>query len=128
MTLRHKLLQIYLSDYGECFVAVNGNEAVEAVKDALKEGQPYDLICLDIMMPEMDGRQALEKIRQLEQNRGIGGRDGIKVIMTTALSDSRTIMGSFRTGCEAYIIKPIEKQKLLKELEELGLTQTQTSR
>jgi two-component system chemotaxis response regulator CheY len=116
-----KLLQVYLSDYAECFVAVNGHEVVEAVREALDEGQPYDLICLDIMMPEMDGHKALEAIRQLEKEHGIGGLDGVKVIMTTALDDSRNIMGAFRTGCEAYIVKPIRKEKLIDEMTKLGL-------
>ncbi len=116
-----KLLQKYLSGYGDCDVAANGIEAVDAFKEALDEGQPYDLICLDVMMPQMDGHQALEAIRQVETQHGIGGLDGVKVIMTTALGDSKNIMGAFREGCEAYIIKPVEKQKLLKEIEGLGL-------
>ena len=116
-----KLLQIYLSDYGDCFIAVNGNEAVEAVRESFKEGQPYDLICIDIMMPEMDGHEALKAIRQIVNEQGINGLDGVKVIMTTALSDSKQIMRAFRTGCEAYIVKPVRKEKLLEEIEKLGL-------
>ncbi|MHC4425093.1 MAG: response regulator [Planctomycetota bacterium] len=116
-----KLLQVYLSELGDCFVAVNGHEAVEAVKCALDEGLPYDLICLDIMMPEMDGHKALKAIRRIENERGIAGSDSVKVIMTTALGDSGNAMGAFRTGCEAYIVKPIEKYKLLEETEKLGL-------
>ncbi len=116
-----KLLQVYLSDYADCFIAVNGHEAVEAIREALEEGESYDLICLDIMMPEMDGHKALEAIRQVEKEHGIGGLDGVKVIMTTALDDSKNIMGSFRTGCEAYIVKPIRKGKLLEEMTKLGL-------
>ena len=116
-----KLLQMFLSEYGDCFIAINGHEAVKAVKSALDEGQPYDLICLDIMMPEMDGHEALEAIRQIENEHGIAGLDGVKVIMTTALGDSKNVIGAFRTGCEAYIIKPVAKEKLLEEMEKLGL-------
>jgi two-component system chemotaxis response regulator CheY len=116
-----KLMQTYLSDCADCFVAVNGYEAVEAVKDALDEGEPYDLICLDIMMPGMDGREALKTIRQIESEHGIGGLHGVKVIMTTALEDSKNVIGAFREGCEAYIVKPVEKGKLLEEIEKLGL-------
>ena len=116
-----KLLQTYLADYGDCFVAVNGDKAVKAFRKALKQGQPYDLICLDIMMPEMDGHDALKAIRRIEQKQGIYGLDGVKVIMTTALGDSKNVMGAFRTGCEAYIVKPVKKEKLLEEIEKLGL-------
>jgi len=116
-----RLLQTYLADYCECHIAVNGRAAVDAVRQALDERCPYDLICLDIMMPEMDGHQALEEIRNIEYRRGIMGLDSVKVIMTTALDDSKDVMGAFRTGCEAYILKPIVKQTLLEEIEKLGL-------
>ena len=115
-----KLLQSFLSDFGECFVVINGHDAVEAVKDALDEGQPYDLICLDVMMPEMDGHEALESIRKIENERGIAGLDGVKVIMTTALSDSASVIGAFKAGCEAYIVKPIGKRNFFEEMEKLG--------
>ena len=118
-----KLLQTYLSDYRDCFVAVNGNEAVEAVQAALDESQPYDLICLDIMMPEMDGHDALKAIRQIEKSHEIEDLNGVKVIMTTALTDFEHVSGAFRTGCEAYLVKPIRKNELLNEIEKLGLTQ-----
>lgn len=90
-------------------------------KEALSEGQPYDLICLDIMMPQMDGHDALAAIRRIEKEHGINGLDGAKVIMTTALSDSKNIIGAFRKGCEVYIVKPVKKEKLLEEMEKLGL-------
>lgn len=116
-----KLLQSFLSKYGDCFVAINGREAVEAVKAAFDEGSPYDLICLDIMMPEMDGHEALNIIRQIEHDRGIVGLDSVKVIVTTALDNSANVMGAFKSGCEAYIVKPFSKRKLLSEMEKLGL-------
>lgn len=118
-----KLLQKYLSSYGDCDIAVNGIEAVDAFKDALDKDWPYELICLDIMMPNMDGHEALKAIRQIESDHGINGFDGVKVIMTTALDDPKNVMDSFREGCEAYIVKPVEKYKLLEEMENLGLVE-----
>ena len=115
------LMQIYLADMGPCHVAVNGREAVEAVAKSLNERQPYDLICLDIAMPEMDGIEALEAIRELEKEKGIEGLDGVKVIMTTAKGQSQDIFGAFKTGCEAYLIKPVRKPELIAEIQKLGL-------
>ena len=66
-----RLLQRYLSNYGDCDIAVDGNEAVEAFRQAVDEKEPYDLICLDIMMPNMDGHEALKVIRQIESEHGI---------------------------------------------------------
>ena len=123
-----KLLQRYLSDHGECDIAVDGNEAVEAFRQATDEEWPYDLICLDIMMPNMDGHEALKAIRQIESDHGINGLDGVKVIMTTALDDSQNVMDSFREGCEAYIVKPVEKNKLFEEMTNLGLIEPEVSK
>lgn len=116
-----KLLQTMLSPYGDCDIAVNGKEAVDAFRLAGEEGKPYDLICLDIMMPEMDGQEALKKIREMEKEKGIQEWCGVKVIMTTALEDGGNIFGAFETGCESYLVKPISKQKLIREMKKLRL-------
>jgi two-component system, chemotaxis family, chemotaxis protein CheY len=116
-----RLLQKYLSDYGDCDIAIDGNEAVNAFRWSLEENEPYDLICLDIMMPNMDGHEALKEIRKIENEYGIGGFNRVKIIMTTALDDSSDIINSFREGCEAYLIKPIEKNKFIGELANLCL-------
>ena len=87
------LLQAVLSRYGECHIAVNGREAVEAFR-AAQENVGYDLICLDIMMPDVDGQTALKEIRALEEARGISSSAGAKIIMTTALDDMKTMAGS----------------------------------
>jgi two-component system, chemotaxis family, chemotaxis protein CheY len=115
------LLQGLLKGYGQYDIAVNGKEAVESVRLALEAGEPYDLICLDIMMPEMDGQQALREIRALEEARGILSTRGAKIVMITALGDPKTVVGAFRGLCDAYLIKPIEKAKLFEELHKLGL-------
>jgi len=119
--ISRKLLHTYLADSADCYVASDGREAVEAFSEALAADQPYDLICLDIMMPGMGGREALTEIRRIEEEHSIGGLDGVKVIMTTALDDSTNIFGAFREGCEAYVVKPICKEKLLAEIDKLGL-------
>jgi two-component system chemotaxis response regulator CheY len=116
------LMQELLRSYGSSHIAVNGEEAIDAVRSALDSGEPYDLICLDIMMPEMDGHAALREIRTLEASRGITSTHGAKIIMTTAVDDAQNIMRAFYELCDAYIFKPIEKAKLLHELENIGLT------
>ncbi|MCH8194088.1 MAG: response regulator [Planctomycetes bacterium] len=115
-----RLLQKILSVHGECDIAVDGIEAVDAFKTALQENRPYDLICLDIMMLHMNGHEALTAIRAAEKALGIGGHEGVKVIMTTALKESAHVMEAFREGCEAYLVKPIDKRRLLEEIEKLG--------
>lgn len=119
--ITRRLLKIILSQYGECDIALNGIEAVYAFNLALKENNPYDLICLDIMMPELDGLQALKQIRGIEAKAGIGGLDGVKVLMITAMKDKKNIVDAFHTGCEAYIVKPFDKERIATELNKMGL-------
>jgi two-component system chemotaxis response regulator CheY len=116
-----ELLAEMLDSFGRCDFALDGAEAVEAVRLALEDDRPYDLVCLDIMMPGMNGHDALTAIRQVEQQHGIVGCDGVKVIMTTALSDSKHCLQAFREGCESYVTKPIHEGQLFERLRQLQL-------
>jgi len=115
------LLQEFLKSYGPSHIAVNGNEAVEAVRLALEASERYDLICLDIMMPELDGQAALKRIRDLEKAKGIWSTSGSKVVMTTALGDMKSVARAFEGFADAYLTKPIDKTKLLDTLRQLAL-------
>jgi two-component system, chemotaxis family, chemotaxis protein CheY len=115
------LMQELLKDFGLPHVAMRGQEAVEAVRIALEAGQPYKLICLDIMMPDMDGQQVLIAIRALEEAKGIFSSDGAKILMTTSLDDMQNKIRSFSNLCDGYMVKPIYKEKLLDELRKFGL-------
>ena len=105
----------------EAHAAMDGKEAVEAVRAALEADEPYNLITMDIMMPEMDGQVALKEIRLLEEARGIASIYGVKVIMTTTMDDTRNILGAFKSLCDAYVIKPVNKEKLLGYVKAFGL-------
>ncbi|MBK1642483.1 response regulator [Chromatium okenii] len=115
------ILQEHLNQYGITHIAVNGKEAVAAIEAAATAGTPYDLVCLDVMMPEMSGQEALQQIRELEESRGIFSSQGIKVMMTTALDDVKSVRTAFHNLCDAYLIKPIRKDKLALELRNLKL-------
>ena len=84
-------------------------------------GEPYDLACLDIMMPVMDGYQVLRSIRDLEADHGIPEEEQVKVIMTTALNDEENVKMAFDLGCSVYSGKPINKEKFDQALKKLGL-------
>lgn len=116
-----RILQSIMASYGECHIAVDGKEAVFAFNQALAEEKPYDVICLDIMMPGADGQEVLKQIREIEQKKNILGNDSVKIIMTTALDDSENIKQAFREQCESYLIKPISKSKLVEILEKFSL-------
>ncbi len=119
--ISRQLLCRYLKSFGKFEVAANGREAVDAVKLALDEDNPFDLICLDISMPCLDGQQALQKIRECEYQQNIMLGDGAKVIMTTASNDRKNIIQAFRNTCDGYTIKPIDKSKFYRTLKRIGL-------
>ena len=116
-----KILTSFLKPLGQCDTATDGLEAVAMIRQSLEAGTPYSLICLDIKLPGMDGHAVLKEIRRMENERGIDPGNGAKVIMTTVMDDPKSIMGAFKNQCEAYILKPIEKSKLMEQLGKLGL-------
>ncbi len=116
-----KFMANFLSKYGECDVTVDGMEAVDAFMMAMEDGEPYDLVCLDIMMPVMDGYQALMGIRNLEKERGIPDDKAAKVIMATALNDEKNVKMAFDLGCTIYSGKPINQERFEQALKKLGL-------
>lgn len=116
-----KLIQAYLSDYFTCTAVDNGKDAVKAVQRGFRDNSRYDLICMDIMMPEQDGQETLRQIRSLERKKGIKASDNTKVVMVTALDNIRHIQTAFNSGCEAYMTKPVKKEEILQKIRKLGL-------
>lgn len=106
-----KFMGKYLSKYGECDITVDGQEAVEAFVMAVEDDEPYDLLCLDVMMPVMDGFQVLEEIRAIEQSSGVAKEKRVKIIMTTALNEEKNVKKAFDMECTAYTGKPIDMEK-----------------
>ena len=115
------LLQELLKKYGSSHVAVNGVEAVKVCEQSIESGDLYDLICLDIMMPEMDGQEALKAIRDMEDKADIKFPKRPKIVMTTALGDVKNVMGAFYSLCDGYLVKPYSKDQLENELGRLEL-------
>ncbi len=115
------LLRKLLESYGACDVAINGKEAVQACRRARAESDPFILVCLDIMMPEMDGHAALKIIRADEEAQGLPPSKCAKIVMTTALQDLQTVTDAYRELCDGYLVKPIQRDKLVALLKDLSL-------
>ena len=115
------VLEKIFKHYGLVVLVKDGKEAVDEVQKAVEEKVSYNLICLDIMMPNMSGRSALVKIREIEDKAGIRGLDRSKIVMITAQDDNRNIIDSFNDECDGYIIKPFNKKSLIDKLVALDL-------
>lgn len=116
-----KFLSKIMAEYGECDLVVDGLEAIDAYLMAIKDGEPYDLICLDIMMPKVDGVKVLKAIRDLEKQSGMDKTQRAKIIMTTALGETKIVKQAFDFECDAYASKPIDTVKFKEVLKELGV-------
>ena len=114
-----RLMHAYLAPVSQCDLASDGHEAIDLFTRAIDSGGNYDLICLDIMMPRMTGHEVLRTIRALEEEQEIF--PPAKVIMTTALRDRDNVMAAFSNQCEAYLVKPIDRESLFEKLRTLGI-------
>ncbi len=122
-----RLLQKYLNHCGKHDIVVTGKEATEAFVLAWKDEEPYDLICLDIMMPDLNGQEALTMIRDMEKEMGIRKKDEVKVIMVTSLDDPKNVIQAFhKGGATSYVFKPVDREKLMDEVNKLGLLEQDT--
>ncbi len=104
--LSRHLLTRMIKDFGTVDAAVDGAEAIVALKTAYQSGSPYDLVFLDIMMPTKDGQSTLLELRSYEESLGVSSEEGCKVIMVTALGDAKNVVAAFKSQCEGYITKP----------------------
>lgn len=115
-----RLMQKYLIPYGECTLVIDGRAAIEAFEQAVQGGDIYHLLVLDIMVPEIHGKDVLKRIREIEREHGIPDSRRSRAIMTTALSDTNNVVESFKGHCDAYLVKPIDRQVLIQEIAEMG--------
>ncbi|SHJ84016.1 two-component system, chemotaxis family, response regulator CheY [Malonomonas rubra DSM 5091] len=117
-----RLLQKMLAEFADCDMAVDGNEAVVAFEKSLREKRYYDLVCLDIMMPKMNGQEVLKTIRRLEREQNLSAEHEARILMTTALDSPQNVVDAYyQGGCDGYLVKPIKKQPMLEKLQQFGL-------
>ncbi len=113
------ILRRMLMGYGEVVMAADGEEGFAAFSSAREEGTPFDLVCLDIMLPKLDGLSVLRKMRAAEATQPGGTNKPSRIIMTTALSDKSYVVEAIK-HCDGYLIKPYQKEKLVEYLMHFG--------
>lgn len=113
----HLYLQSLLGKYAQCDSAPCGEDGIALFEEAHVSGKPYDVVFMDILMPGIDGHQTAGALRDREQGMGIGSRDQFKLVMITSLVDDTNVSKAFfNSGALCYIVKPLEKNKVLEEL------------
>lgn len=115
----HMYLTQLLSPYARCEAVFNGSDAIEKYKQAHEEKDPYDTVFMDILMPEMDGHEVTQKLRDLEKELKVDGPDEFKLVMITSLKDTKNVSQAFFKGyASCYIVKPFNKVQVMSELRE----------
>ena len=113
------IMAAYTKPFGDVETTIDGKQAMFMVNKAILDGAPYQLVCLDVMMPEMDGFTVLKGIRALEECYGI---PKAKVVMTTAVDSFKGVSTAYNNQCDAYLVKPITKERARAEFITLGFT------
>ena len=121
--LSRTFLEEFMKDYGTCDSAEDGMAVLDYYLDSLKTGEPYDLLCLDIMMPKVDGLKVLKVIRGLEKQHNISVERHLRIIMMTAIADMEYVDQAFQLGCDAYASKPIDTEKVQEVMQNLNLVE-----
>ncbi|KAA3617632.1 MAG: response regulator [Calditrichaeota bacterium] len=119
--LIQRMLQKLILEYADCQSAENGKKAVELYTSEYFNGEPFDVIFLDIFMPEMDGIEVLQSIRLFEDELKMKPEEKINIIMVTSMSNNNMIQKAKNLGCNGYITKPFSREQIISELKRLGL-------
>lgn len=108
------LLAEILREIAVCDFAATGKEAIDAYNMSTQRQAPYNLILLDIELPEVNGLDILQKIRESEKAAGVPLGDGIPIIIVTAYE--KRFVEAFNKGCDDYVLKPIDTDILLAKI------------
>jgi signal transduction histidine kinase/DNA-binding response OmpR family regulator len=94
-------------------ITTNGEEALESWLSAKSADSPYDLILMDIQMPQLNGIETTKRIRTLEAGEP-GGRTPILALTANTLVEDR--YACFESGMDGFLIKPLDREKLAEAL------------
>ena len=117
---RKKMKKI-LQHYGACHAIDNGRAAIDAYTEALLTREPFDLITLDVSMPDMGGTGGLSNIRKYERNNAIPKEKRAKILMVSSHADHETVVASIESGCDDYIKKSFPLVHVFQKLTKMGL-------
>ncbi|PCJ17210.1 MAG: response regulator [Candidatus Cloacimonadota bacterium] len=114
-----EILSEFLSEYGEVTTLQEGSKAFDLYKEALDNDDPYNLIYLDVMMPDISGLEVLKLIQNNESS--LDEKDKTKIIMITSSYDPDNFFEAYRGGCQVFLTKPLRQNIIQEKLSQLGI-------
>jgi two-component system chemotaxis response regulator CheY len=121
VTLIQKMLQKMLGPYGEITFVRSGREAFQKFQRTLTTQEYFDLICLDINIPEINGLDVLKNIRAAEKLNHVPLDKRAKIVIVSSTNEADVVMKAIKLGCDGYIVKPFSQEKIIAELKKLKL-------
>ncbi len=116
-----KKMKVLLTPYGDVDVASSGREALDKFSKAYWDEKNYDLITIDIEMPDIRGLDLLERLVDQEKLLMI---DPCKKIIVTAEGTVQNLAIAYKYKIDAFLVKPVQKLVLEKKLSEMGFSKT----
>jgi len=122
-----KKMEKIMTAFGQCVAVENGADALKAVEEGIGKGEPFDLITLDVSMPEMDGTEVMYEIRVIEEQKNIPKENRSKVLMVTGQSDKDTVITCVQAGCDGYVVKPFDSAIMAEKIKQIGIIVPETA-
>jgi HD-like signal output (HDOD) protein/DNA-binding NarL/FixJ family response regulator len=115
------LLDRIMTGYGACKTAEKGEAAIWMFRTACENRDFFDLVTLEIALPDINGLDVLLQIREMEKDKKVPLYKRAVIIMATASADKDTIVTAIQTGCNEYIVKPFDGDIISRKLLKAGL-------
>ena len=114
-------LKMLMSKFSDCKTVETGEDAIRSFSDSLHSKHYFNVVLLDIGLPDMNGKAILNKIHQLEKEKGVAPEDKTKIIMVTASAAGQALFGSIHDNCDDYLLKPVNEAILRDKLNAVGV-------
>jgi CheY-like chemotaxis protein len=113
-------LKLVMAEFGSCTVVESGQKALTQFIESWANWKPFDLILMDIELEGSTGQKVLHDIRLLEQEKGIPLEEGVRIIMVSSHAARDVVIECLKSGCNEFVVKPVDKQTMKEKLQKLG--------
>ena len=117
----HELIKTILSAYNDVVIEETGMAGIERFTDAMINFTYFDVVMVDLGLPDIDGTYTLKLLKRFEKVKAINSSNQAKIIAMTATADENKVKECLMSGCSGFIIKPVTKENLNKALSPYGV-------
>ena len=115
------LVKKIFGDNVELTVCGESVEGIDLFVDKMIAFDPFDVVLIDINLPDLNGVHTLHLLRRFELVKGIMDKRKAKIIMMTGTADEQNVKSSLANGCDQFLIKPVSKEKVEAKFKAVGI-------